>query len=516
MTETPSQFSWKLIAQLEHCVKEFCDQLSSVSLESRTNYVNHLETSDNIFSHDIDVFCNNHIIRFSYYPHVSMTMAHSVLTCSISFEKANPLRHFYPLSQICGYLEYVPENALTIPMITTTESMQECFDFIASAVHNMQIAIEDLSFDEVRKTDLFNSEIEAAICLFKKNFPAEEDIHRFFADMKEDWYLSWAANQGRNVDMSDEADIREDYERILIRMIDDIQTFVELDKRKLLQLYNQQLMIRALHPAYEAYMVGHYSLAKVKMKKAKYQSAYDRSIIEYIEMAESPRPHVPSSVYKNLTELYKNGIPKNNIKEALAIAPAMLLFGLIWLPPFLGLYFLFFFFENSDAIYLLGTLDNAPSAIFPALVMGLITIFFKSRYFYKLFFRKDYPKLMELESAVSSQSMHRSMKKLAVFLLIGSMIFLYLTAHQNIKLMQNGFYDNSNFWSIQGEYYQYSDIERLDYREETPSGYGDMFPIPSYIILLKSGEVIDPYPLNTCDNRFLETLRNKNIFIENP
>jgi len=123
---------------------------------------------------------------------------------------------------------------------------------------------------------------------------------------------------------------------------------------------------------------------------------------------------------------------------------------------------------------------------------------------------------MELDNAVNSRSTHKFMKVLTVILIIGSIVFLALTVRQNIKLTETGLYDNTNFWSIQGDYYSYDEIERLYYREQTPNGYGDMFDMPSYVILLKNGEKIDPYRFNTCDENFLDALRGEGILVEEP
>ena len=63
-----------------------------------------------------------------------------------------------------------------------------------------------------------------------------------------------------------------------------------------------------------------------------------------MENAQSPQRHVPESVFRNLTELYSNGVSKNNAKEALALAPAMFIFGIMWVPLFLAIYFLFYLY----------------------------------------------------------------------------------------------------------------------------------------------------------------------------
>lgn len=457
MTESPDQFTGQMIAQLENCIKVYCEKNASLAYDSKTTFKNGLESFEHILSHDVDIFYNSHIIRVTYYPHMPLSLSHSVLTCSVSFEKANPDRIFHPISQIFGYMKVIPARTLTIPMILTADSMRESFDFLMSAVQEAHPFIERLSYDEARNADFLESEISAAAALIKVD-----------------------------------------------------------DKRKLLRFYYQQLLMRATHPAYEAYMVGNYALAIKKLKKFKNRTAYEDGLIEYMQKAASPRPHVPSAVYVNLTGLYQNGVPKSSFKEALFVVPAMLLFGLPWLPVFLGLYFLFYYFENKDAVYLLGVLSNAPSVMLPSMLMGILMIYFNSRIFYKLFFRKNHQKLIELENATHTTATHQFMKALSVFIAIGSVIFLFLTVHQNIKMTPDGFYDYTDFWSIQGEFYPYSEIDRLYYRAESPNGYGDMIPVPSYVIMLKNGTELDAIPLDTTDKKFISVFRSKNVAIDGP
>jgi hypothetical protein len=511
MVDSASQFTEGLINQLEQRAKAFYEKTSGGFYEAKTVYNDaQRETFDNVRSHDIDIYYNNHIIRFSYYPHVPLTMAYSVLTCYVSLEKVEPKKLFYPLSQVYGYFKLTPANSLCIPLILSDESMKDSFDLLSRALIEVNTQIKALSYDIDRQIDFFNSEAEAAIALFKREIPTDDDMQKFLEYAKQVWYPLWKAEQ------EDEAETKADFERFLSRTMDDINMLIESDKKKLLQFYYHQLTMRVLGTGYEAYMVGNYALAIKKLKKLKLKTPYDNSIIDFIKEQKVSRPHVPDSVFINLTELYKNGISKNNFKEALAVAPAMLLFGLIWLPVFLGIYFLFYFIENTGAVYLLGPLSNAPSVMLPAMLMGIPMIYFKSKVFYKLFFKRNYQKLITLENAVYSRSTHRYIKFLTSVLFAGSFIFLLLTVHQNIKLIQNGFYDNTDFWSMYGSYYRYEEVNQLQYRKESPDGHGGTFPYPSYVIQLKNGKEVDLSDLDSCNEQFLQAFRSKGVFVEDP
>jgi len=508
-----NSFTKDFIEELERCAGNYSDNNNAISSESKTIFKGQVETFDNVRLHNIDIYHNSYIVRFCYYPHIPFTTSHSVLTCFISLEKAESQRLFYPVSHICAYIGICLKNALTIPLILSTTSMKECFDFILEDLKAIIPQIQDLSYDTERKAVFFNQEVESAVLMLKREYPTDDEMQKLLIGAKEEWYPLWKAEQGYT---ANDSELQTEFDELMTRYLCHVQSLMYEDKQKFLDYYYNFIASRAVGSAAEAYMTGNYAESLKKFKKQKYITAYEKVLISYMDTAKIPRPHVPESIYKNITELYKNGIPKNNFKESLAIAPAMLLFGLIWLPLFLAVYFLFYFIESRDSIYLLGSLENAPSAMLPALLCGIVMIYFNSKRFYKLFFRKNHQRLIELDNAVNSRSTRQFMKGLTFILIIGSIVFLALTVHQNIKMTETGIYDNTNFWSVRGDYYSYDEIDKVYYRAQTPNGYGDMLDMPSYVILFKNGNELDPYRLNTCDEKFLNTLQDKNIFVESP
>lgn len=514
MTEA-EKFTGLLIKRLEECAKLFCDETGAISYEAKTIYKSNHKALDNILSHDFDIYYNNHIIRFSYYPHIQFSMAHSVLACYVSLNKMDSQKLFYPLSQVYGFLGITPSYALTLPLILSPDSMTECFECITESVLAINSDIKDLSYSQEKKDALFNTEFNFACVYLKGKFPTTEDIRLEIGKAQEEWYKHWVYNiYEQPISPEIEANAKSDLEQIVSRINDEAQSIVLADKQKFLMFYFQCVLRQSFSTGYEEYMVGNYPAAIKKLKKLKNKTRYENLLINYMENAKSPQRHVPASVFKNLSECYKNGIPKNNFKESLVVAPAMIIFGAIWVPLFLAIYFLFYYFENRNSIYLLGPFENAPSVILPALIMGIPMIYFNSKKFYKLFFRKNFQQLMELENATFSRSTHEFMKVMTAVLLIGSIVFLFLTVHQNIKLTENGFYDNTEFFSINGPFYEYKDVDKLHYQSETPDGHGGTFPYSSYVIALKNGEKVDIDQFDSCNEKFLNVLKDKGIDVE--
>lgn len=514
MTEA-EKFTDVLIKRLEECAKSFYNETNALSLEVKTNYNSKLQAADNILSHEIDIYYNEHIVRFSYYPHIPLSTSHSILTCYVSLSKSDSQRLFYPLSQIYGFLGVTPSYALTLPLILSADSMTECFECIADSLTAIHSDIKTLSCSQGKKDALFDAEFGSACDYFKSRFPTTDDIKSEIDKTREEWYGCFISDTYEQpLSPEDETNTQSGFEQILLRINDEAQSMLLADKQKFLTFYFLPLLSRSLSSGFESYMVGNYPAAIKKLKKLKNKTQYENLLIDYMENAESPRRHIPESIYKNLTELYKNGISKNNFKEALAIAPAMIIFGAPWAALFLLIYFLFFYFENKNSVYLLGPLENAPCVILPALIMGIVTVSFNMDKFYKLFFRKNSEKLTALQTAASSRSALKFMKGLSAVLLICSTAFLFLTVHQNIKLTENGFYDNTAFFSINGPFYEYEDVERLYYQQQTPNGNGGTFPYPSYAIILKNGERIDIDQFDSCNEKFLNVFKDKGVEVE--
>lgn len=509
------QFTNQLIERLAENAKSFYRDSGAHFYEAKSTYNSKHQAADNIQSHHIDLYYNNYIIRFSYYPHIPFSTSHSALTSFVSFDKTDSQRLFYPLSQVYGFLGVTPANALTIPLILSPDSMTECFAYIADALTAIRTDIEDLSYNEEKKDALLHTELDYACAYLKSEFPTMDEIESVIDEHKDEWYNSWISDSYEQpLSPDDEIKAKEDFEQLILRINDEAENLLSADQQKILTLYFQLALAQSLGAGYEAYMVGNYPTAIKKLKKLKNKTPYESLLIDDMESAKTPRRHIPESIFKNLTELYKNGTSKNGLKEALAIAPAMFIFGAPWALLFIGVYFLFYYFESRGSIYLLGSLDNAPSVILPAMLMGIVMIYFQAKRFYKLFFRKNYQKLMELQNATFSHTTHKFMKGLTVVLLIGSIAFLFLTVHQNVKLTDDGFYDNTRIFSIHGTFYAYRDVDRLHYRSETPDGDGGTFPYPSYVIILKNGERIDIDQFDSCNEKFLSAFQEKGVTVE--
>lgn len=507
------KFTFDIIAQLKECIKQFSHQNGDILYEEKTVYKNSNNTFDNIAVYYMDLYFNNHIVRFSYYPQLPLTTLYSVLLCSVSLSKTDVF--FYPLPQIYGFLNITPQNALAIPMILSPNDMTDSFDYISNELLAITPDIADLSYNNEQQAALLDETFEQACTYFKYKYQTEEELIADINKHKESALLTLDKYESKDIITSEtKNETIAELDKLISSFINKLPSEIIKEKQRVIAFYFDYYSSRLLDTGYQDYMVGDYKTAVKKLSKQKIKTPYEIQLIDYMKAAKTPQRHIPESIFITLTKLYKNGVPKNGLKEALAIAPAMLIFGVLWVPLFLALYFIFYYFAGRGSIYLLGSLENAPLVILPAMIMAIPTIYFNSKKFYKIFFRKNYQKLIELQNASQSRSAHNFMKGMTVVLLIFSAIFLFLTANQNLKLTDEGFYDNTKFFSVEGNFHYYDEIDMLKYQPETPDGNGGTFPYPSYVIVLKDGTKVEIDQFDSCNEEFLNTLQSKDVKIE--
>ncbi len=512
MVHQAGLFVRDMIMGLEECAKGYFERSGALYFESGTVFNGKEEGYENISCHNVDIYFNNHMVRFSYMSGAFMTSYNSILTCLVSFEKADKeKRVFYPLYQLYGYFGQGPLEAMVIPLILDGETLKESFGQLEAALGRVHEKIRELSFDGEGRAAFFDGEVQAAAVLLKEDYPTNEEYEGLWAEARVQWFESWKKEQEKDFDLSElsEEELKAQYEWFIERIKGQVTEKIDIDKRQMLSLYYNWLTSRVLSAGYEAYMVGDYPRALQKLRKLKNKTAYDEMVIAYLERAGEGRPHVPPSVCENIKKFYKNGMRKSTIGEGFKVVAGGYLFGLLWLPLFLGLYFLFYFIESRGAVYFMGNPYAGLSAIMPCFLLGMLTVFFRPGMYYKIFYRKDYDKLMAVEKASFNPATHKFMKGLAAIVFLGCLVYLFFEAHRNLKLTEDGILDNTRFWGIKGSFYTYDEVEKV-YRIKGDEAKGYVSP---YVLRLKGGREIELYEFGAGE-KFFEVLRDKGVLVE--
>lgn len=268
---------------------------------------------------------------------------------------------------------------------------------------------------------------------------------------------------------------------------------------------------------YLRYMYGNTDKALVKLERMKYKSNYEQRLIRLLQKEVPARPAVPLSVQENIRAKYnKNGSPKSAGKEVGALFLSWIIWTVIWIPFFVGIFFLFYFVESRNAELVLGPMAQLPFVFLPSFLMGICSGYYSRHFVYRLLFKKSYEKQQRLDHIENGPGSDRLMKVFFTLLLIGGMFFTLLMVKWNVKLLPNGIVDNSAFFSLKETYYRYKEVDKVYYK---PNRIIDDEPVDfsSYVIALKNGEQIDLYdfvPEEKDYDEFLSLIRKKGVPVE--
>lgn len=420
------------------------------------------ESIEDIRMHFSKIYYNNFILLFKYTAHCGFTTINSILECLVYFEKTQDATG-YPLACVLDYLDADTLDCLAIPCISNGTAMKQAFEMLGNTILCYWENICELSYSPEKKKELDAKFTKEILTAFKKDTADEEDLQRY-KTIFYDWFTA-----------------------------------------------------RAVSPAYIDFMTGRYPAAVKKFRKMKNKNGYENRIMALMAQAGAGKKHIPASVYDNLTKYNAFGVPKANAKEFAAIFLPAFLWTLVWAVPFGLVFFLFYFLEQKGALYLMGPLAMAPSIFLPSFLMGLASSYFTRHQAFRRLFKKDYQAFSEMDSIENGKSSDRFMKGFTSLLLAGGFIFTVLTVRCNLKFEADGFIDNTKFFSMQGIYYSYSDIDRLYYKASRQNGSGEKMNFPSYAIVLKNGKEIDFYEWETAadtEHTLLPLLKTKGVTVE--
>ena len=306
------------------------------------------------------------------------------------------------------------------------------------------------------------------------------------------------------------------FSNVFAEFITDIQTVScdEAEKTRILTACaeemtypNEYYALRFSTIPFINYIRGYGELATEQLKKSGPLTGYEKRLLQIWSEANQAELPDLSAIIKNMELYTETGMPKTNFKEFGAVFVSWLVLLPLTTAVFLAVYFLAVWLEGRESIYLMGPMYNFPCTILLGFVTAIAASYFTRFHFYKWMFKKDYERYCELDYMQNGGGADRLMKGFFRVVFVLGIIFCILMAKWNFNFLPDGFVDNSKFFSLKGEYYAYTQIDKIYYNEEQPS----------YVILLKNGEEVDLYDLGDVEDyegSLLETLRQKGVKIE--
>lgn len=455
----------RILDSLDICCESFRKDSGGLLCEKNTIYKGGIENRE-VRYHFVKIYYHSYNLLFKYTAHGFLSLTNSFLECLIALEKSEDARYF-PLSSLLNYLDIGTLVPLTIPFITNDTVMKECFELLAGVVSAHLHEIGQLAAEPDRKEQYmrtFNTEMELVLHMKPSG---QED-----SDEEETWlyehYCDWLTN-------------------------------------------------RCADESYLLFITGNYRKAIKKFRKYKDRSGYEDRLIALMEAETSPQPYVPQAIFENVTHYNPYGAPKNMWKELGVLFASAFFWMLLWGIFFAGLFFLLYAIEARGTLYLMGPLTMAPALFLPSFLMGLATSYFSRKKAFKIFFKKDFDRHLEMDQITNGAGADKCMKIFFVILFVCGITFTALTVKDNIKFDTDGFIDNTGFFAVIGTYYPYSEIEAIYYKSDRVNGFGYTVDYPSYVLVLKSGREIDFYEYEEAthtEKRLLPLLMKKGLKIE--
>ncbi len=410
------------------------------------------EKSDNLKSFFAKVYYNSFYVKFIYTAHGTMGLINSVLGCSVCPDKNGSSREI-PLPLLTDYLDYNISSPMFIPNITDEKGMKKAFDTVGNVVIALLPELSGVAADEENKNRILNTYTEEMKYIF--------DVDTL--DNLIDYYF---------------------YDFFVLRFTTDVFDF---------------------------YLKGDYEKTCKKLSKIKKPTGYEKRLLGTLR----------SGMYEKCQTLpgdtsYNSPTPKDDLKELLVLIPSWFILTPLTSVVYLLVFFLALFMESRASVYLMGVEYNWIYCITLGFLTAIAVSYFTRFKFYKLFNKKGYEKYEKLSSMQNGKGADRFMKGFTYVIFCVSIVLSVLLCKWNINFTENGFTDNTDFFSLRGEYYSYEQIEKVYYLPQRTNDFGDVLEFPSYV-MVADGKEIDFYEfadIEDYEDELLIFLQEKGVKIE--
>lgn len=449
-----------IFAQFDKEAKEFSERTNGLFCELSSVYKGK-EEPQNLKNRFAKIYYNSFMIEFVYTAHGKVEAVNSILSCRVYLDK-NENSVGIPLPLLTDYCDKNVLIPLTIPFISNSEGMVQAFACFSTVFEALLPLLSAISSDFEEKTRILKAYTDEMNDIFKIN----------------------NANE------------------MLAFLSDHI---------------NEYCVLRFSSIAFINYMRGNRLAAVQQLQKSKPLTGYEKRLIHIWDDAEQSDIPNLSTVVKNAEIYSEKGNPKVDFKEFGASFVSWLVLTPAISAAYIVLYFLVVYMEGAKSVYLMGPIYNFPIAILFGFGTAIAASYFTRFKFYKWFFKKDYERYCELDYIQNGGGADKIMKGFLRIVAVIGIIGCILLAKWNLNFLSDGFVDNSKFFSLKGEYYSYTQIEKVYYKPDRVNDFGETLDFPSYVIVLKNGEEIDLYEhgeISDYEDKLLKHLRDEGVNVE--
>ncbi len=442
-------------SEFERLVGDFCRETDGLSFDVYDKYKG--KHDEKILKYrSIKVFYYGFVIEFRYSVHAKFSNLYGILDSVLYFDKTEKAIGV-PLPYVADFCDVNSLNPLCVPCIATAEAMRQAF----CSVSDVMKLLTDKCWEISNNADL------------------------------KDKLLSYYINELSRMTNSDISAFSAKFSR---------EQFVEY-----LSYFSEDTPKAYFSSgAFFALLKGNRDKAIKMLAKKKNKLSYEKRMLKLLKTS-SEIPDMPN-IKEALDDYNELGVQKASGKEwlsffvsCLALIPTTSLY-------YFAVFFILDFLDARDTVLMIGGGSNWPVCLFAAFVTAIALSWFTRFRFYRLLYKKDFRKYFMTDSFVSGGSD----KFMRIFLAVTvsfALVFCLFTEKSNVRFLNDGFTDNSSFWSLKGEHHDYDEIRNVFYRPDRKNAFGDTIDGASYVILLKNGKEIDLYETEAVEIYESELLR---------
>jgi hypothetical protein len=424
-----------IFSQFENSARAFCADTKGIYCEIANEYKSGKKLQ-NLKRKTAKIYYNAFTIEFIYTAHGTMSIINSILSCNVYLDKAETSAGI-PLPLFADYCDKDVKVPLCIPFITNEQGMRQAFDCIGNEVKDLLPALIKMCGDSEQL----------------------EKLRRKYS---------------------------EELQYVCQLEVQDL-TFDQL--RPFVDLFTERFSTGPFHAA----LRGDYGKASKQLAKTKRLTGYEKRMLRLWLKQGAKLLAELSAVTQNAKAFSGYGTSKLERKEFAAVAVAWLVLCPVFTLLYAGLYALLVWIASWNAVFLLGPSYNYPYCFVAGFITSIAVSYFTRFFFFKRLFKREYAQYCEMEYTTNMEGYHKLMKGFLIVVAVGCVVLLVLMANWNLKFMQGGFIDNTEFFSLGGTYYSYDDVSYVYYKPNRVNGYGETLDYPSYVIVLNGGREIDLY-----------------------
>lgn len=441
--------------------KTFCEKRGGKFFKIWSKYKKE-ETTENLKYRFAKIDFSSYSIIFKYTAHSIMSITNSILEAMVYFGGVDD-KIGIPLQFIADYYELDTVLPLSIPLISNREGMKQAFGCLSSVIDNLSSKISETSKDFLKVKDIF------------KYF--ENELRAFYEIKEEDMSLEDLASE---------------------------------------HCYGY-FTFRFTSSAYINLLNGKKEKAIKQLEKLKNKTSYENRLLNIIKNKDKIEFCNISCIQQNSSLYNENGVCKTSFKELFSVLFSALASGILFSLVYLGIYYSFIFLESRNSLHLSGPSYSFYVCFLGAFVTGIALSYFTRHISYKLLFKKDSKRILEMDAIQNSVNTDKRMNRFVFVCFAFSVALMFLVVKWNLNFTETGFIDNTKFFDVKGVFYEYEDVEEVYYKSERVNDFGETLNFPSYVIVLKNGKEFDLYDfedIEQTEEKLIPILKEKGIKIK--